>query len=52
MRCLQAVTVGAEDSEILEPIVEAIAVDVIELDGNATIRCALGPTAKLTARLL
>lgn len=49
---LQAVAVRTEDSKILESVVEAVTVDVIELHRDAAIRRALAPTTKLALRLL
>lgn len=47
MRRLKAVAVGADDAEILEAVIEAVAVDMIQLDGNSPISCALRPAADL-----
>ncbi len=38
---------GAYDPEILEPIVESIAVDMIELDHYPAVRRTFRPTARL-----
>jgi hypothetical protein len=45
-------TVRTENSQVLEPIVEPVTIDVIELDRNPTIGTALRPAAKLTLRTL
>jgi len=47
MRGLQRVTVRTQDSKVLDPVVALVAVDVIELDGNATIGCSRCPVAQL-----
>ena len=52
MRGLEAVTVGTKDAQILEAVVVSVTVDVIELDGNPTVRRAFRPAAKLALRLL
>jgi hypothetical protein len=49
---LQRVAVWAQDTQVLEAIVEAVAIDMIELDGDAAIRRALRPAASLAPRLL
>ena len=38
MRGLKAVTVGTQDSKVLDPVVELVAVDVIDLERESTIR--------------
>jgi hypothetical protein len=45
MRWLQRMTVRAQDAEIFESVIVAITVDVIELDGNSTVRRTFGPAA-------
>lgn len=52
MRRLKAVAVRAEDSQVLDPVVVAITVDVIELYWDSPVGGALGPTAQLAAGLL
>lgn len=44
---LETVTAGAQDSKVLEPIVGSVAVDVIELDRDAAVWSAFGPSAEL-----
>jgi len=52
MGVLQAVAIRAQDPEILEPVIIALTIDVVEFKGNASVRCALCPTTKLAALVL
>src|SRR5688572_28028131 len=47
MSRLKTVAVGTKDSQVLEPIVEPITVDVIELDGDAPVRRTFAPATEL-----
>jgi hypothetical protein len=49
---LEAMAVRAQDPKVLETVVVAVAVDVIELDRDSSIRSALGPAAELATLLL
>jgi len=52
MRRLQAVTVRTKNPQVLEPIVVLVAVDMIELDGDAAVLRLLRPAAELASLLL
>lgn len=49
---LEAVAVWTEDPQVVESVVVLIAVDVIELYRNATVRRSFCPATQLTSLLL
>lgn len=52
MRGLQRMAVRAQDPEVLDPVVIAIAVRVVELEWKASIGCTLRPPTELAPRMV
>ena len=49
---LQAMTIGAKNSQVLETVIVAVAVDMVKLKWHTSIGCPTVPSAKLASLLL